>query len=223
MSSALAAPPGMIAPPIKTVADLLKTLGDIPPSRIRLRPTPGTATEGDLLTVQRTEGVLCELVDGVLVEKAMGYKEAILAVFLCRLLDEFAELTNRGVVTGPDGTMSLITGLVRIPDVAFASWDRFPGRRIPEEPIPNLVPDLAVEVLSASNTVNEMARKRQEYFTAGVLLVWEVDRNSETVTVYTGPHQFKVLGISETLDGGTLLPGFTLPLRSLFGRLDRHG
>ena len=46
----------------------------------------------------------------------------------------------------------LFPGLVRIPDVAFASWDRFPDRKIPEEPIPSLAPDLVVEVLSESNT-----------------------------------------------------------------------
>ena len=69
----------------------------------------------------------------------------------------------------------LFRGLVRIPDVAFTSWERLPGRRVPPEPIPELAPDLAVEVLSQSNTEAEMTRKRGEYFAAGVRLVWLVD------------------------------------------------
>ena len=55
-------------------------------------------------------------------------------------------------------------GLVRIPDVAFISWGRLPNRRVPTEPIPDLAPDLAVEVLSVGNTPGEMARKRQGLF-----------------------------------------------------------
>jgi hypothetical protein len=82
-----------------------------------------------------------------------------------------------------------------------------------------LVPDLAVEVLSPSNTEAEMARKRQEYFAAGVRLVWMVDPDARTVTVYTAPDQSTVLGEVDTLSGDPVLPGFTLPLRDLFAEL----
>jgi Uma2 family endonuclease len=169
MSTALA------AAPLDTVADLLHRLGDIPPERIRMRPSPGTATEADVLAVKQTEGVLCELVEGVLVEKAMGIRESFLAVFIIELLNHFVRPRNLGMVSAPDGTMRLFPGLVRIPDVAFISWDRFHSRRQPAEPIPDVAPNLAIEVLSRSNTPGEMDRKREEYFAAGVLLVWEVD------------------------------------------------
>ena len=53
-------------------------------------------------------------------------------------------------------------GLVRLPDVSFVSWDRFPTGELPPEPMPNLVPDLAVEILSASNTPADMDRKVRE-------------------------------------------------------------
>jgi Uma2 family endonuclease len=109
---------------------------------------------------------------------------------------------------------------VRIPDVAFVSWERLPGRRIPSEPIPDLAPDLAVEVLSPGNTPGEMARKRQEYFAAGVQLVWIVDPVARTVAVYTAPEQSTVLQAAQTLAGEPVLPGFTLPLRRLFAALD---
>lgn len=112
---------------------------------------------------------------------------------------------------------------MRLPDVAFVSWDRLPNRRIPDEPVPNVVPDLAVEVLSASNTLGEMARKRGEYFRAGVRLVWEIDPRVRTVRVYTFETAYADLAAADTLDGAPVLPGFALPLAQLFAELDRHG
>jgi Uma2 family endonuclease len=206
----------------RTLADLLHDLGDIPPERVLLRPPPGTATEADVIALEERENRLCELVDGVLVEKVMGLRESLLAVALAGFLREFAMPRNLGLVSGADGMMRLFPGLVRIPDVAFASWQRVPGGRVPSEPVPGLVPDLAVEVLSAGNTEEEMTRKRTEYFGAGVRLVWLVDPENRTVTVYTGPDQAVVLDESATLDGGEVLPGFNLRLRDLFAELDRR-
>ena len=127
------------------------------------------------------------------------------------------------MVAGADGTVELMPDLVRIPDVSFTNWDRFPGRRLPSEPIPRLVPNLAVEVLSRSNTPKEMAAKRRDYFTAGVQLVWEVDPETRTVLVYTSPDQAITLQVGDVLGGGAVLPGFTLPLQQLFAELDRQG
>ena len=209
---------------IETLADLLEQLGGIAPDRVRFRPAPGTATEEDVLAIRNSaERRLCELVDGVLVEKAMGFRESYLASVLITILLTFVRPRNLGLVTAPDGTMRLAPGLVRIPDVAFISWDRLPNRRMPTEPIPDLAPDLAVEVLSAGNTPGEMARKRQDYFAAGVQVVWQVDPNTRTVEVFTAPNQSTVLHAAQTLEGGTVLPGFTLPLQVLFGELDRRG
>ena len=60
-------------------------------------------------------------------------------------------------------------------NVSFISWQRLPGGELPKKPIPNLVPDLAVEVLSKGNTKAEMRRKLHEYFQAGVRLVRPID------------------------------------------------
>lgn len=119
--------------------------------------------------------------------------------------------------------MRLFPGLVRIPDVVFVAWDRLPGRRVPRKPIPDLVPNLAVEVLSASNTEREMLRKVGEYFRFGVELVWLIDPQDRTARVYHSPTEVKVLGEHDALDGGTVLPGFELPLADLFGELDQQG
>jgi Uma2 family endonuclease len=211
------------ATPIKTLADLMERLGDVPLERIRFRPFPGTATVQDVIDIEQREGKLCELVEGVLVEKTTGLSESGLAVFLGGLLNGFVIAGNRGIVTGPDGTMELMPDLVRIPDVAFTSWDRLPGRRCPTAPVPRLAPNLAVEILSRSNTPGEMAAKRQDYFGAGVELVWEIDPRTRTVAVYTSPTDSTMLGPTDTLDGGTVLAGFTLPVAELFAELDRQG
>lgn len=212
-----------ISPSIKTLADLLDRLGGIPLDRIRFRPFPGTAKVQDVIDILQQEGKLCELVEGVLLEKAMGYNESSLAVFLAGLLNAFVIPRNLGLVTGPDGTVELMADLVRIPDVAFTSWDRLPGRRRPASPVPRIAPNLAVEVLSGSNTPGEMAAKRQDYFTAGVQLVWEIDPEARTVVVYTSAVQSTTLGSADTLDGGIVLPGFTLPVQELLAELDRQG
>jgi Uma2 family endonuclease len=212
-----------ISPSIKTLADLLDRLGGVPLERIRFRPSPGTATVADVIEAQRQEGKLCELVEGVLLEKAVGYNESSLAVFLAGLLNAFVIPRNLGLVTGPAGTVELGTDLVRIPDVAFTHWDRLPGRHRPATPVPAVAPNLAVEVLSRSNTPGEMAVKRQDYFTAGVELVWKIDSDARTVAVYTSVADATHLASGDVLDGGQVLPGFTLALQQLFGELDRHG
>lgn len=207
--------------PLRTWADLLRRVGDVPADRIRLHPFP--ATVQDVIEIHEREGRLCELIEGVLLEKPVGIVESRLAVFLGGLLNAFIVPRNLGMVTGEAGTMELMPGLLRIPDVAFTKWDRLPGRRSPTDPIPLLVPNLAVEVLSRGNTPREMTAKRQDYFTAGVQLVWEIDPVARTVTVFTSPTQVTTLDLADTLDGGVVLPGFILPLQHLFGELDRQG
>jgi len=207
---------------IETMADVLERLGGVPLDRIRFHPAPGTATERDVLEAEQRDNRLCELVDGVLVEKVMGYREAILAGALVRMLANFVVPRNLGHVAGADGMVRLFPGLVRIPDAAFASWDCFPDGRLPDDPIPDLAPDLVVEVLSRSNTPREMRRKLREYFAAGVRLVWMVDLEQRSVTVHTTIEDGVTFDAGSSLDGGAVLPGFVLPLRDLFSELDRQ-
>ena len=71
--------------------------------------------------------------------------------------------------------MRLFPGQVRIPDVAFISWKRYPKGKRRRGEIPTVAPDLVVEILSKGNTPKEMKRKLDEYFQAGVRLVWYVN------------------------------------------------
>src|SRR5687768_9392303 len=130
----------------QTAAEWLHDLGDVPLDRIVFDPWPGSATEADVLRLDDHEDRLCELINGTLVEKPMGLIESVIACALIAALQNFVHPRRLGVVAGEAGMMRLSRGLVRIPDVAFISFDRMPGRKLPDEPIPSLAPDLAVEV-----------------------------------------------------------------------------
>jgi Uma2 family endonuclease len=207
-------------PAVSTIADLLDRMDGVPAERVRLYPFPGTATVDDVVNIEVREKRLCELIDGVLVEKPMGMAESLLAAKIIAALLAFVDPRRLGFVAGEGGMMQLRTALVRIPDVAFISRDRLPGRRLPAGAVPLIAPDLAVEVLSRSNTRREMARKLHEYFEAGTRLVWYVDPPTRTVAVHTSVRDSATLSASDVLDGADVLPGFTLPLPELFSVLD---
>jgi Uma2 family endonuclease len=212
-----------LAPATQSLADVIARLGGIAASRICVPDGLRPATEADVIALQAQKARLCELVDGMLVEKAMGIRESFLAIAIAGFLRAFVVPRNLGLVAGADGLVRLFAGTVRMPDVAFFSWDRLPNRQMPKEAIAPCAPDLAVEVLSEGNTSEEMARKRADYFGAGVRLVWEVDPEARTVAVYTSPDQVTSLGEQDILEGGDVLPGFRLALRDLFAELDRKG
>jgi Uma2 family endonuclease len=206
----------------ETMADLLDELGGIAPRRVRLQPLPGTATEKDLLDLRRRTDRLYELVDGILVEKVMGLPESALALWLAWLLQNYLNQHDLGILVGPDGALRLMPRLVRIPDISFLRWEILPGRQMPDEPIPDLVPDLAIEILSKGNTPGEMRRKLKEYFLAGVKLVWFVDPKDRTICVYTAPDRVVTLAEGDVLDGGEVLPGLALPVKQVFAKLPRR-
>ena len=112
---------------------------------------------------------------------------------------------------------------IRIPDVAFYSWTHFPYRILPLGQILDIVPDLAVEILSPGNTQKEMARKRGEYFAGGATLVWEVCPETKRVDAFTDPDQATTIDENGILDGGNVLPGFTLSVREWFERAGTRG
>jgi len=207
-----------------TVADLLRDLGDIPPERVRLDPRPGTATEADLIHYSQKDDALYELVDGTLVAKAMGVGESKLGLWLAHRIQTYLDEHDLGELIGPDGHQRILADVVRAPDVTFCLWENATSAEEDEaNPIGDIVPDLAVEVVSRSNTAQELARKRKEYFSAGTRLVWQVYPKTRTVEVYSSPGRCRTLLIDDTLDGGSLLPGFQLPLRTLFGRRTKPG
>ena len=205
-----------------TLAALLGGLDpSFPPDRILAHPLPGTATADDVVAIRDREGRLCELVDGTLVEKTMGIRESALAVLLGYYLLNFVLPRRLGVVLGADGMIRFAPNQVRLPDVSFFRSERLTNGKLPDEAISSLIPDLAVEILSPSNTRAEMDRKLREYFAAGVRLVWYVDPRQRLVWVYEAVDRVTCLDHTGTLDGGTVLPGFALPIADWLAEADR--
>jgi Uma2 family endonuclease len=202
-----------LAPPIDTVADVLERVG-VAPERILLRSFP--VTEEALLTENGRREYLCELVDGLLVKKATGFYEAVIAAGLVQRLGSYVHEHDRGILLGASAPLGLAPGVVRLPSVSFLSWKRFPGRRLPRVQVLPLAPDLAVEILSDENTPAEMERTLREYFAAGTRLVWYADPLLRTVQVFTSLDEVVVLGEDDVLDGADVVPGFRLRVGDWF-------
>jgi Uma2 family endonuclease len=116
------------------------------------------------------------------------------------------------------GLFHLSANRDRRPDVAFVSYQRWPQTRsVPRRDNAwDVVPNMATEVVSPTDSVEELEKKIDEYFKAGVELIWVVYPTQNTIHVRHSPTQTKALTITDTLDGGPVLPGFRLPLVELF-------
>jgi len=206
----------------ETLQDRLADLGNIPLDRIRMNPPPGQATTADWLVVQEERTGLCELIDGTLVEKPIGWLESLLGAVLVRWLGSFVTSRNLGIVIGADGYTELYPETVRAPDMAFIARSRLPNGKLPVAPLPKLVPNFVIEILSQENTYSEMSRKRREYFQAGVQLVWIVDHRLRTITAYSAPNQFRVFSAGDTISGDPVLPDWLFNTAELFEVLDQQ-
>lgn len=211
-----------------TFADVLRRLGDVPAERVRTYPRPGTATANDLLDPAITRDRLCELVDGIIVEKAMGWREGGLGLWIGTLINVYLMENNVGYAAGADGMVRFKLDLIRLPDVSFVRWDKVADPTEIENPAGaflEVAPDFVVEVLSPSNTKKEMAIKLGEYAKAGVELVWYVDPDRAEVDVYPKARAKAMVThrIGDTLGGGAVLPGFALPVAKLFEKRSPPG
>jgi Uma2 family endonuclease len=121
---------------------------------------------------------------------------------------------------GESGPVRTIVPQVRMPDVGFVSWDHFPNRAHPKTKVIPVAPDFAVEILSQTNTKREMDRKLDEYFQANTRRVWYIDPNKRSARVYTAREQFVEISGEGMLDGGDVLPGFSIKLADLFAEAD---
>jgi Uma2 family endonuclease len=130
-------------------------------------------------------------------------------------LERFVDANDLGWAFPPETGFVLFDdrATVRSPDAAFVRRDRLPefsDRFVP------LAPDLAVEVLSPSDRMVEAMSKVTMYLQAGVRLVWLVDPASLTVAVFRPDAAPRTLEAGDALDGGDVLPGFTLPATEIF-------
>lgn len=184
---------------------------------------PAETREGALLTIEAFErlpddGTRCELVRGRVVrEPPAGYEHGRLANRILYLLTRFAEEHGLGEILASETGFVLFEDppTVRGPDAAFVAAGRVP---FPAPPgFGRLAPDLAVEIVSPSNTFAEIQAKVMDYLDAGSRLVWEFDPGTRSVTVYRSREEIRILVGDDELDGEDVLPGFRLGLSEIFG------
>jgi Uma2 family endonuclease len=159
-----------------------------------------------------------EIIDGQRVEvEPMGAFESVLASLLMKSIGTFAGENRLGLAVAETlFLLDLERNLQRRPDVAFVSYPRWPEPAVPRASAWDVVPDLAVEVVSPTNSAEEIDEKIVDYFAAGVRLVWVLYPNSGRVYVCKSAKHIDVLERTEELDGSDVLPGFRLPIQSLF-------
>ncbi len=161
----------------------------------------------------------CELLRGELIMVSPpGYAHGSIEARIARALGDFVEARDLGdVLVGEPGfVIARNPDTVRAPDVAFVRAERVPKGE--ETRFFEGAPDLAVEVLSPNDRAGEVNAKVQDWLDAGCRMVWVVDPATKTVSVYRSRTQIEVLGASETISGGDVLPGFGLPVAGIFAR-----
>ncbi|MYE26219.1 MAG: Uma2 family endonuclease [Chloroflexi bacterium] len=166
------------------------------------------------------EGLRFELIDGVLIEmSAPGGEHGAIAINLGFFFRAFRLEQDLGIATAgtgyhpPDDRRTLL-----VPDVAFISHTRAP-KPFPKKLVP-VMPDLAVEIRSPSNTLAELRDKARLYLDLGASLVWLVLPDDQSVEVCrmneSGETEREILGPDATLSGENVLPGFSLEARRIF-------
>lgn len=186
---------------------------------IRIVASDPTAEE--LRAVLSHPDAFYEVVDGRIVEKPqMSAFSLLIARTLYEALSEFCG-HHAGGAAFLEFTFVLdpTRPLKRRPDVAYVSFERWPAdREIPEDGDWEVVPDLAVEVVSPRDLHQEIALKVLEDFRHGMKQVWVVHPGTREVYIHEAPKRVKVLDEQDVLDGGAILPGFRLPVADLFRR-----
>jgi Uma2 family endonuclease len=159
----------------------------------------------------------CELIEGEVIEMApTGAEHGELVHQLDILLGLHVRRTKQGkVYVGEVGfLLSRNPDTVRAADVAFVRKSRLPAQR--QRRYFDGAPDLAVEVVSPHDKASDIAGKVAQWLSAGSAAVWVVDASQRTVTVYHDTRHATILHDDDTLDGGDVLPGLSVPVAELF-------
>jgi Uma2 family endonuclease len=176
-----------------------------------------TVTAEELLRMP-ADGFRYELVRGELRKMApAGYVHGRVAMNISAPLLQYVRAHNLGIVCAAETGFKLATNpdTVRAPDVAFIRRERVAEVGDIEGYWPG-APDLAVEVISPSDTYGEVEEKVLEWLEAGVRMVVVVNPRRRVVTVYRSLTDIAILTEADALDGGDVVPGWTMPVRDIF-------
>lgn len=182
-----------------------------------MRTRKATLTAEELLRLSTT-GRRYELVKGELFEMPLaGGRHGSVAMQIGTALGSYVWANELGEVFAP-GTGFIVRrdpDTVRAPDAAFVAKERLPRGELPHGYL-EMVPDLAVEVVSPGDSAREVREKVADWMGAGVRLLWAIDPAARSVTVYRSTDDFDVLSEDDTLDGGLVIPGFSANINDLF-------
>ena len=181
---------------------------------VELMPEPG---DGD----ESAAEALYEIVDGERKALRDTACESSVASLLSALLGRFSRTRRFGRVLCRGLFALAPTSNQRRPDVAFVSYQRWP-QAVPHTDAWEVAPDLAGEVVSSRDEMTEVLAKVREYFRAGVQLVWVVMPSEWLIYIYHSPTQIQVLTHADTLSGEAVVPGFQMPIATLFEDMPPH-
>jgi Uma2 family endonuclease len=162
-----------------------------------------------------------ELVRGELrLTPAPGPRHGVVWGNLQRRLSDYVTKMGLGLVfTETSFELVELPRTVRAPDLAFVRKERIPPGAMDEARL-KLAPDLAAEILSPSETASRLDEKLEDYAASHIPLVWVIDPKRRTVRVIAVDAPFRWLRDGDTLDGGTVIPGFACPVSELFAGID---
>lgn len=183
-----------------------------PTSRIYVAEDLDTLPDGDRY----------EIIEGELQERIMSSLSSHIAMVIGFLLQAWARDGHPGSVMGSDGGYTIFpwtAGDLRMPDVSYISKERL--KQFPATGWLDIPPDLAVEVVSPTDSATMVQKKALDYIRAGVPLVWVVFPETRTVEVWRSTEPAReLLRETDLLTGGEVLPGFSVPVAELFEGLD---
>lgn len=184
-----------------------------------IAPNPKVWTDEEFMALP--EDGRYELVNGELVNMGnSGMEHGEIGSFLGGSLSLYVRSNKLGRVCDSSTAFTLKSGNRRSPDVSFVAKERLQGiRRLPRGYFQGS-PDLAVEILSPSNTVEEIHDKIVEYFESETRLVWVIHPDEQYVLVYHSPSPDRLLRLNDVLDGEAVIPGFSLAIAELFAELE---
>jgi Uma2 family endonuclease len=167
------------------------------------------------------EGERYELVNGELVNMGnSGMEHGNFGAFLAGSIELYVRSNKLGATCDSSTAFTMKSGNKRSPDVSFVAKERLQGlKRLPKGFFQG-APDLAVEVISPSNTYEEIHAKIVEYFDSGARLVWVIHPDEQWVMVYRSPYPDRLLKLTDVLDGEEVIPGFSLLVSELFAELE---
>jgi len=173
-------------------------------------------TDQELLAMPH-DGIKREIIGGEIVMMSpANYNHGTLISRLYAALGPFVYDHHLGELADGQSGFRLNNGDLLCPDISFISAARDAAHRASNATFLQGAPDLAVEVLSPSDTIELLEEKLRLLFNSGTRLAWIVHPRTKCIHVYRTPDAPRVLHISDTLEGQDVIPGFSLPVSKLF-------